>query len=42
MSEELYKAMAQAVLDGEEEEAEALAQPTLAQGVDPLEAINQG
>jgi corrinoid protein of di/trimethylamine methyltransferase len=34
--------MAQAVIDGDDEEAEALAQQALDQGVDPLEAINQG
>ena len=42
MSEELYKKMAQSVIDGEDEEAEALAQQALEQGVDPLEAINKG
>lgn len=42
MSEELYKQMAQAVIDGDDEEATALAQRALDQGVDPLEAINKG
>jgi corrinoid protein of di/trimethylamine methyltransferase len=42
MSEELYKQMAQAVIDGDDEEAATLAEEALAQGVDPLEAINQG
>ena len=42
MSEELYKAMAQTVIDGDDEEAVALARQSLEQGVDPLEAINQG
>jgi len=42
MSEELYKKMAQSVIDGEEEDAEALARQALEQGVDPLEAINKG
>jgi corrinoid protein of di/trimethylamine methyltransferase len=42
MSEELFKQMAQAVIDGEAEEAAALAQQALGQGVDPLDAINQG
>lgn len=42
MSEELYKQMAQAVIDGDDEEATALAQQALDQGVDPLEAINKG
>jgi corrinoid protein of di/trimethylamine methyltransferase len=42
MSEELYKEMAQSVIDGDDEEAAALAQQALAQGMDPLQAINQG
>jgi corrinoid protein of di/trimethylamine methyltransferase len=42
MSEELYKQMAQAVIDGDDEEAAALAQQALAEGVEPLEAINRG
>jgi len=42
MSEELYKEMAQAVIDGEDGEAAALAQQALDQGIDPLEAINKG
>lgn len=42
MTEELYKKMAQAVIDGDDEAAEALAQQALDRGVDPLEAINQG
>jgi corrinoid protein of di/trimethylamine methyltransferase len=42
MSEELFKQMAQAVIEGEDEEAEALAQQALDRGVDPLEAINEG
>lgn len=42
MSEELFKQMAQAVIDGDDDEAVALAQQALAQGVDPLEAINKG
>ena len=42
MSEELFKKMAQAVIDGEAEDAEALAQQALDEGVDPLEAINKG
>ena len=42
MSEELYKQMAQSVIDGEDEEAEALALQALEQGVDALECINQG
>lgn len=42
MSEDLFKQMAQAVIDGDDDEATALAQQALAQGVDPLEAINKG
>ncbi len=42
MSEELYKQMAQAVIDGDDDEASALAQRALEQGVDPLDAINKG
>ena len=42
MSEELFRKMAQSVIDGEEEEAGALAQQALDQGVDPLDAINEG
>ena len=42
MSEELFKSMAQAVIDGDDEEAAALAQQALDQGIDPLEAINKG
>jgi len=36
--EELFEAMAQSIIDGEPEEAEALAKQALAEGVDPLEA----
>jgi len=42
MSQELFKQMARAVIDGDDEEATALAQQSLDQGVDPLEAINKG
>jgi corrinoid protein of di/trimethylamine methyltransferase len=42
MSEELYKEMAQAIIDGEDGEAAALAQKALDEGMDPLEAINRG
>jgi corrinoid protein of di/trimethylamine methyltransferase len=42
MSEELYNKLAQAVIDGEPEDAEALAQQALDEGVDPLACINQG
>jgi corrinoid protein of di/trimethylamine methyltransferase len=42
MSEERYKAMAQSVIDGDDDEAGALAQQALDEGVDALEAINRG
>ncbi len=42
MTEELFKKMAQAVIDGDSEAAAALAQQALDRGVDPLEAINRG
>ncbi len=42
MSEELFKKLAQAVIDGEPEDAEELAQQAVEQGVDPLACINQG
>ncbi len=42
MSEELYQAMAQSVIDGDVDEARRLAQQAVAQSIDPLAAINQG
>jgi len=42
MSEELFQKLAQTVIDGEPEEAEALAQQALAEGADPLSCINSG
>lgn len=42
MSEDLFKKMAQSVIDGDDEEAVALAEQALDQGIDPLEAINKG
>lgn len=42
MAEVLFKQMAEAVIDGDEDEAAALAKTGLEQGVDPLEAINKG
>jgi corrinoid protein of di/trimethylamine methyltransferase len=42
MSDELFKRMAQAVIDGDDDEAETLAQRVLEQGIAPLEAINKG
>lgn len=42
MHAELYKEMAQSILDGDDEEAAALAERSVKEGVDPLKAINQG
>jgi len=42
MSEELYKQMAQSILDGEEDLAAELAQKALDAGIDPLAAITEG
>jgi len=42
MSEELLNKLAQAVIDGEPEDAEQLAREALAQGLDPLVCINKG
>ena len=42
MSEKLFEALSQAVIDGEEEAAEELVKQALEQGVDPLACINQG
>jgi len=42
MSDEMYAKLAQAVIDGEPEDAEQLAKDALAQDLDPLECINQG
>ena len=42
MSEELFEAMAQSVIQGDEDAAADLARQALAQGIDPLVAINQG
>jgi corrinoid protein of di/trimethylamine methyltransferase len=42
MSQELFDAMKQSVIDGDEEQAAELAQQALAQGIDPLVAINAG
>ena len=40
--EELFKTMARSIIDGEPEEAAQLAREALAQGIEPLEAINRG
>ena len=42
MSEELFKKLAQSVIDGEPEDAEELAKQAIEQGVDALSCINQG
>jgi len=42
MPAELFNAMAQSIIDGEPEVARQLAMQALEQGIDPLEAINQG
>lgn len=42
MSSELFAAMTRSILDGEAEDAADLARQALAQGMDPLAAINQG
>lgn len=42
MSEELYKQMAQSIIDGEEDVAAELARKAIDAGLDPLEAITQG
>jgi corrinoid protein of di/trimethylamine methyltransferase len=42
MSEEMYAKLAQAVIDGEPEDAEQLAKQALDQGLDPLTCVNEG
>lgn len=42
MSEEIYQKLAQAVIDGESEDAETLAKQALDQGLDPLACISNG
>ena len=42
MAEEIYKKLAQAVIEGEPEDAEELAKKALEQGADPLACINEG
>jgi corrinoid protein of di/trimethylamine methyltransferase len=41
-TEDLFKAMAQSITDGEAEKAAELAQESITMGIDPLEAINKG
>ena len=42
MHEKLFKDMAQSIIDGDNDVAEALANQSIELGIDPLEAINQG
>jgi corrinoid protein of di/trimethylamine methyltransferase len=42
MSQELFAAMKQSIVDGDTDQAAALAQQGLEQGLDPLVAINEG
>lgn len=42
MSEELFKEMAQSIIDGEKEVAEELAQKAVETGIPPLDAITKG
>ena len=42
MNDQIFKAMAQSIIDGEFEEAEKLAKQAIELGIDPLEAINKG
>jgi len=42
MSEKLFAAMTESIVDGEDDVAIELAQQAIAEGIDPLEAINKG
>jgi len=42
MADEMYQKLAQALIDGEPEDAEELAKQALDQGLDPLTCINEG
>lgn len=42
MADEMYEKLAQALIDGEPEDAEELAKQALDQGLDPLTCINEG
>jgi trimethylamine corrinoid protein len=42
MSQQLFSLMAQSIIDGDDEEAAALARRAVEEGVDPLDAINHG
>jgi corrinoid protein of di/trimethylamine methyltransferase len=41
-NDDLFKAMAQSITDGESEKAAELAKQSIEQGIDPLDAINKG
>ena len=42
MNDQIFKTMAQSIIDGEAEEAEKLAKQAIELGIDPLDAINKG
>ncbi len=42
MNDQIFKMMAQSIIDGETEEAEKLAKQAIELGIDPLDAINKG
>ena len=42
MTEEMFEKLAQSVIDGEPDDAAALAKEALEQGLDPLECITNG
>lgn len=42
MSEQLFEEMRQSIIDGAPDRAASLAQTALAEGIDPLDAVNQG
>jgi corrinoid protein of di/trimethylamine methyltransferase len=42
MSQELFDTMRQSIIDGDGDRAQSLARQALAQGIDPLAAINEG
>jgi len=42
MNHQLFEAMAKSVINGEDDEAKLLAQQAIEQGIEPLEAINNG
>lgn len=42
MSEDIFKLMTQSILDGDVDRANELARQSIEQGIDPMDAINQG